>query len=148
MNTKYKSCKSLYELTNIKWVGIEYDKEKLIEFVTLYENLKSPFSSKTEKEELKVMEDILTTHNISALEKLLNNDEEYSRWATIEKWARTASVEILLNQRYSNETFTIISNLPVSDYKLVVKRCKELVKIISDITAEAESDTSKIPGVK
>jgi type III secretory pathway lipoprotein EscJ len=148
MNTQYKSCKSSYELTHIKWVGIEYDKEKLIEFVTLYENLKSPFSSKLEKEELKVMEDILATHNISSLEKLLNNDKDYSRWATIEKWARIASVEILLNQRYSNKTFTVISNLPILDYKLVVKRCKELVKIISDITAEAEADTSKIPGVK
>jgi hypothetical protein len=82
------------------------------------------------------------------LEKLLNNDFEYSRWATIEKWARIASVEILLNQKYSTETFLTISNLPISDYKLVIRRCKELVRIISDVTTEAEADASTIPGVK
>jgi hypothetical protein len=148
MKTNYKDYPSLYELKNIKWVDIEYNKEKLIEFVNQYEQLKSPFVSKSEKEELKMMDNILSEYNTSNLEKLLNNDFEYSRWATIEKWARIASVEILLNQKYSKETFLTISNLPLSDYKLVIRRCKELVRIISDVTTEAEADTSTIPGVK
>jgi hypothetical protein len=148
MKTNYKDYPSLYELKNIKWVDIEYNKEKLIEFVNHYEQLKSPFVSKNEKEELKMMDNILSEYNTSNLEKLLNNDFEYSRWATIEKWARIASVEILLNQKYSKETFLTISNLPLSDYKLVIRRCKELVRIISDVTSEAEADTSTIPGVK
>jgi len=148
MKTNYKDYPSLYELKNIKWVDIEYNKEKLIEFVNHYEQLKSPFVSKSEKEELKMMDNILSEYNTSNLEKLLNNDFEYSRWATIEKWARIASVEILLNQKYSKETFLTISNLPLSDYKLVIRRCKELVRIISDVTTEAEADTSTIPGVK
>ena len=148
MKTDYKDYPSLYELKNIKWVDIEYNKEKLIEFVNQYEQLKSPFVSKSEKEELKMMDNILSECNTSNLEKLLNNDFEYSRWATIEKWARIASVEILLNQKYSTETFLTISNLPISDYKLVIRRCKELVRIISDVTTEAEADASTIPGVK
>jgi hypothetical protein len=148
MKTDYKDYPSLYELKNIKWVDIEYNKEKLIEFVNQYEGLKSPFASKSEKEELKMMDGVLSECNTSNLEKLLNNDFEYSRWATIEKWARIASVEILLNQKYSKETFLTISNLPISDYKLVIRRCKELVRIISDVTTEAEADTSTIPGVK
>jgi type III secretory pathway lipoprotein EscJ len=148
MNREYKKYPSEYILQNVVWNGIEYDKHKLISFIKRYEELKTPFVSKEEKEELKILDKILSTHNISNLEKLLNNDFEYSRWATIEKWARIASVEILLNQKYSNETFTVISNLPIADYKLVIRRCKELVRIISDITTEAEADTSKIPGVK
>jgi len=148
MNKEYKKYPSEYVLKNVVWNGIEYDKNKLISFIKRYEQLKTPFTSKEEKEELKILDKILSTHNVSNLEKLLNNDEGYSRWATIEKWARIASVEILLNQKYSKETFTVISNLPISDYKLVIRRCKELVKIISDITTEAEADTSKIPGVK
>jgi type III secretory pathway lipoprotein EscJ len=148
MNREYKKYPSEYILQNVAWNGIEYDKHKLISFIKRYEELKTPFVSKEEKEELKILDKILSTHNISNLEKLLNNDFEYSRWATIEKWARIASVEILLNQKYSNETFTVISNLPIADYKLVIRRCKELVRIISDITTEAEADTSKIPGVK
>jgi hypothetical protein len=148
MKMEYKEHPSEYVLKNVVWCGIEYDKQKLIQFVNRYKSLKIPFSSKSEKEELEILEKILSTHNTSNLEKLLNNDEEYSRWATIEKWARIASTEILLNQKYSKETFTTISNLPISDYKLVIRRCKELVKVISDITTEAEADTSKIPGVK
>lgn len=148
MKTTYKDYPSKYELKHIKWVDIEYNKEKLIEFLDRYEQLKSPFASKSEKEELKIMEDIISTYDKSNLEKLLNNDIEYSRWATIEKWARIASTEILINQKYSIQTFSTISNLPISDYKLVIRRSKELIKIITDITTEAEADTSKIPGVK
>lgn len=148
MKTTYKDYPSQYELTNIKWVDIEYNKEKLIEFVNRYEELKSAFASKSEKEELKMMDDILSSYDKSNLEKLLNNDLEYSRWATIEKWARITATEILLNQKYSKETFSIISNLPISDYKLVIRRSNELIRIITDITTEAEADTSKIPGVK
>lgn len=148
MKTTYKDYPSQYELKNIKWVDIEYNKEKLIEFVNRYEELKSAFASKSEKEELKMMDDIISSYNKSNLEKLLNNDLEYSRWATIEKWARITASEILLNQKYSKETFSTISNLPVSDYKLVIRRSNELIRIITDITTEAEADTSKIPGVK
>ena len=95
-----------------------------------------------------MMDNILSTYDKSNLEKLLNNDLEYSRWATIEKWAKITATEILLNQKYSKETFSIISNLPISDYKLVIRRSNELIRIITDITTEAEADTSKIPGVK
>jgi hypothetical protein len=148
MNREYKKYPSEYILQNVVWNGIEYDKHKLISFIKRYEELKTPFASKEEREELKILDKILSTHNVSNLEKLLNNDEEYSRWATIEKWARVASIEILLEQKYSKDTFTVISNLPIADYKLVIRRCKELVRIISDVTTEAEADTSKIPGVK
>jgi hypothetical protein len=148
MNREYKKYPSEYILQNVVWNGIEYDKHKLISFIKRYEELKTPFASKEEREELKILDKILSTHNVSNLEKLLNNDEEYSRWATIEKWARVASIEILLEQKYSKDTFTVISNLPIADYKLVIRRCKELVRIISDVTTEAEADTSTIPGVK
>ena len=40
MQFGYKDYLSEYELKNIVWVGIEYDKEKLIKFVTRYEQLK------------------------------------------------------------------------------------------------------------
>jgi len=148
MNKEYKKYPSEYILQNVVWNGIEYDKHKLISFIKRYEELKTPFASKEEREELKILDKILSTHNVSNLEKLLNNDEVYSRWATIEKWARVASIEILLEQKYSKDTFTVISNLPIADYKLVIRRCKELVRIISDVTTEAEADTSTIPGVK
>jgi hypothetical protein len=53
-----------------------------------------------------------------------------------------------LEGRYSKETFTTVSNLPVNDFKLVMKRTKELIKIINDTITESDVDTSTIPGVK
>jgi hypothetical protein len=94
------------------------------------------------------MENILKKQNNENLQKLLNNDSDYSRWATVEKFSRKAAVEILLEGRYSKETFSIISNLPVVDFKLVMKRTKELIKTINETITESEMDTSKISGVK
>jgi hypothetical protein len=100
------------------------------------------------QEELEIMENILKSHNPENLQKLQQNDFEYCRWATIEKFSRSAAVEILLDGKYSKNTFSTVSNLPVNDFKLVMKRTKELIRIINDTITESDVDTSKIPGVK
>jgi hypothetical protein len=148
MKIDYKNFLSEYELKNIVWVGIEYDKEKLISFFDRYQQLKLIPKTHNSQEELEIMENILKQQNNENLQKLLNNDSDYSRWATVEKFSRRAAVEILLEGRYSKETFSIISNLPVVDFKLVMKRTKELIKNINETITESEMDTSKISGVK
>lgn len=144
----YMESPSEYELKNIIWAGIEYDKQKLIEFVKRYEKLRYGSITTSESSELRIMDEILDTHNKKNLQKLLQNDSAYSRWACIERLARQASTEILIDGKYSKDTFSTISNLPISDYKLVIRRSKELIKIINETIVEAEMDTSKIPGVK
>jgi hypothetical protein len=148
MRVDYKNFVSEYELKHIVWVGIEYDKEKLISFFDRYQQLKLIPKTHDSQEELEIMESILKSHNSDNLQKLQQNDFEYCRWAIIEKLSRLAAVEILLEGRYSKETFTTVSNLPVNDFKLVMKRTKELIKIINDTITESDVDTSKIPGVK
>jgi hypothetical protein len=147
MKFKYKTNLSEYDLKNIIWVGIEYDKEKLIKFFEKYHTLKTK-KDKDSIEELRIMNDILDSHDLDNLNKLLNNNFEYSRWATIESLSRKASIEILLDGKYSKETFEIISNLPVSDFKLVIKRTKELIGLINDVITDVDLDSTKIPGVK
>lgn len=147
MEFEYKNGLSEYDLKNIVWVGIEYDKQKLINFVVKYNNLLSKKDNNT-SDELRIMKDILKSHNIENLKKLLNNDPEYSRWAIIEMLAKKASIEIVIDGKYSKDTFETISNLPTVDFKLILKRTKELVNIINDVNTEVEMDTSKIPGVK
>lgn len=148
MKIDYKNFLSEYELKNIVWVGIEYDKEKLISFFDRYDELKRLANTNDVEEEISIMDRILKTHNIENLQKLLNNDFDYSRWSTIEKLARQASVEILLDGKYSKETFITMSNLPVVDFKLIMNRTKELIRNINDTVNESEMDMSKIPGVK
>jgi hypothetical protein len=148
MKMSYNPFRSEYELKHIVWEGIEYDKDKLVKFIDRYKELSSSRKIDYRKEELRIMDEILKSHNQENLEKLLNNDLEYSRWATIEKYSRIATAEVILDGKYSKKTFKIISNLPLTDYKLVIKRTKELVKILQEVTTETEQDTSKIPGVK
>jgi len=148
MKIDYKNFLSEYELKHIVWVGIEYDKEKLISFFDRYQQLKLIPKTHDSQEELEIMEKILKSHNSENLQKLQQNDFDYCRWATIEKLSRTAAVEILLDGRYSKETFSVVSNLPVNDFKLTMKRTKELIKVINDTITESDVDTSKIPGVK
>ena len=148
MKLGYKESMPEYELKNIVWNGIEYDKRKLIRFVEKHKYLKTLAETDEVKEEIQIMDDILKLHNTDNLQKLLQNDLEYSRWATIERLARKVSTEVLLDGKYSKHTFEIISNLPIVDYKLIIRRSKELINIINKTIAEAEMDTSKIPGVK
>ena len=144
----YKNFLSEYELRHIVWVGIEYDKEKLISFFDRYQQLKLIPKTHDSQEELEIMDKILKSHNPENLQKLQQNDFDYCRWATIEKLSRTAAVEILLDGRYSKETFSIVSNLPINDFKLAMKRTKELIKNINDTITESDVDTSNIPGVR
>jgi hypothetical protein len=150
MNISFESKNFLseYELKHIVWVGIEYDKEKLISFFDRYQQLKLIPKTHDSIEELRIMESILNSHNNENLQKLLKNDFEYSRWSIIEKYSRRATVEILLDGKYSKETFSTISCLPTVDFKLIMKRTKELIKTINETITESEMDTSKISGVK
>ena len=143
-----KKFLSEYELKNIVWIGIEYDKEKLINFFDKYNQLIYTPKTIDSLEEISIMDRILDSHDRENLQKLLRNDSEYSRWATIEKYSRRAAVEILLDGKYSKETFSIVSNLPTVDFKLVMKRTKELIRTINESIIESDIDITKIPGVK
>ena len=96
MNFNYSRNPSKYELFYFKWNGIGYDKEKLILFVKRYKWVKflSSFLY-SYKEELQILNDILSSHDTSKLESLLINEEKYSKLAVLEKLARQASIDIL-----------------------------------------------------
>lgn len=148
MRKDYKNFLSEYELKYVVWVGIEYDKEKLISFFDRYQLLKSIPKTHDSQEELEIMESILKSHNPDSLLKLQQNDFEYCRWATIEKLSRLSAVQILLDGRYSKDTFSTASNLPINDFKLMMKRTKELINTINNTIIESDVDTSNIPGIK
>jgi hypothetical protein len=130
------------------WVGIEYNKKKLSKFVKKYKFYKSQPQNNELKEVLRIMDEIIKSHGSEKLEKLLNNDLDYARWSTIEKLSQKASIEIILDGKYSKKTFYKISNLPVIDFKLIMKRTQELIKIINSTITDTDIDYSKIAGVK
>jgi protein gp37 len=64
----------------------------------------------------------------------------------IEKWARIASTDILLTNVYSRPTFTTISNLPIKDYQLLMKRVEEMVTMGRELTYQSNIITDNTPG--
>lgn len=148
MDINYKNYPSKYELYYIKWNGIGFDKDKLISFVKRIKWLKFiSIFSKSKREELKILLEIYSQYNEETLKGILNNDEKISRWAMIEKWSRIAAIDILLTNTYSRSTFTIISNLPIKDYQLVMKRIEEMVKLNREITHQSDTISNDIPGL-
>lgn len=146
MGIKYKSFPSLYEAFYILWNGIEFDKEKLIKFIKRLKWLKFwAFIPKYNKE-YKILLEVYNSYDIAVLEGLLNNDENITRMALIEKYARIGALDITIHGVYNRETYRVISNLPIEDYKLILRRIDELVKIAHTTTFQTDNLKSNIPG--
>jgi hypothetical protein len=93
-----------------------------------------------------MLTEILDTYDKDRIEGLLNGDENILRMCLIEKWARIAAVDILLTNTYSRLTYTTISNLPIKDYQLLMKRVEEMVTIGRNLTYQSNIITDNTPG--
>lgn len=135
---------SEYEERYVRWVSIGYDKKKLAEL--LYE-LKYLKEENTWPERIAFLEDVLAQHDAEHLLNLLNNDPQTTRFAMIEKWARQASMEILIFDKYSIDTLNTVTQFPLADYQLFVKRVLEITTLIQDITTQSSSLAAGVAGV-
>lgn len=148
MNLEYKTSPTFYESTHIHWKNIHFDKELLIKFIKRLRFVKFfSFFSKKYKEEYNVLMSILESKDQQRINGLLNNDEEICRISLIEKWSRIGAVEIIIFGRYTKDTYTLISNLPLEDYRLIEKRTRELIDIVNEIRIEDENLTDSTPGL-
>ena len=135
---------SEYEERYIRWVSVGHDKKKLSEL--LYE-IKYLKEEKAWPERIAFLESILAEHDSQQLYNLLINDPQTVRFATIEKWARQAAMEILIFERYGVDTLNTITQFPMADYRLVVKRVQEIVNMITDISVQSAVLASGVPGL-
>lgn len=135
---------SEYEERYVRWVSIGYDKKTLTEL--LYE-LKYLKEKNEWPERIAFLEDVLAQHEPEHLLNLLNNDPQTTRFAMIEKWARHAAMEILIFDKYSIETLNTVTQFPLADYQLFVKRVYEITAMIRDITTQASSLAAGVAGV-
>jgi len=155
---------SAYEQKHVRWVSIGYDKEVLREFIDalldlgdvvrdMEDSLVIDAGSEIQqlkesaKKEFEDMLSILEDLDMEFALALLSNEPEAMRHAMIEKWARQAALEILIDGKYSKETLNTVTQFPLADYKLVLKRSHEMVNLIQDVTAQATSLVSGVPGV-
>lgn len=135
---------SEYEEKYVRWVSIGYDKKVLAELLYELQYLK-------EKEEwperIKFLEGILAQYNPQHLLNLLNGETQTTRFALIEKWSRQGAMEILIFDKYSIETLNTVTQFPLADYQLFVKRVQEIVTMIREITSQAATLASGVAGL-
>jgi hypothetical protein len=136
---------SEYEERYFRWVSISYDKNKLLEL--LYDLKFQKEQEVPDERRINFLENILEENDVEHLHLLLVNDETTARFALIEKWARTGAMEILIKGKYSIDTLNTITQFPLADYQLTVKRIQELVNIIQDITTQSTSMASGVAGI-
>ena len=135
---------SEYEERYIRWVSVGHDKKKLSEL--LYE-IKYLKEEKAWPERIAFLESILAEYDSHQLYNLLTNDPQTVRFAMIEKWARQAAMEILIFERYGVETLNTITQFPMADYRLIIKRVQEIVNMITDISSQSAVLASGVPGL-
>lgn len=146
MNLTYKKHPSKYELQYVKWNGINFDRERLIKFIKRLKLTGLLSFIPTYREENQILNEILNSYDQVRINGLLNNDENISRMCLIEKWARIGAVDILLTNTYSRLTYTTISNLPIKDYQLLMKRMEELINSGRNLTYQSDNSSNNIPG--
>lgn len=146
MGIKYKSYSSLYESYYLIWNGIDFDKEKLVKFLKRLKWLKLLSIFPRYKSEYQILQTIFQSYDVNKLQGLLNNDEDIVRISIIEKLSRIGSIDIIVNGVYNRETYRQISNLPLEDYKLVLKRVEELVTLAQKTTIQSDNNTNNLPG--
>lgn len=133
-----------YEEKYVRWVSIGYDKKALSEL--LYE-LKYLRENEEWPERQAFLESILEEHDEEHLINILTSEPQTSRMIAIEKYARQAALEVLIFDRYSIDTLNIITQFPLADYQLIVKRVHEIVALIRDVTTQASALAEGVAGV-
>lgn len=144
---EFNNKESIYELTYIKWEGIQYDRQKLKKFISRYKFVYIlSFLFKRYKRELKIMREIRKYYGEEKIDLLSKNDELTSRLSHIERLSRIGSSEILTLGRYNPETYRSITNLPKRDYDLITKRTQELIKIGQSVYTQTDTLSETLPG--
>ena len=146
MKLTYKKYPSKYELQYVKWNGIDFDRERLIKFIKRLKLTYFLSFIPYYRREHQMLTEILNIYDKDRIEGLLNADENILRMCLIEKWARIAAVDILLTNTYSRLTYTTISNLPIKDYQLLMKRVEEMVDAGRNLTYQSNIITDNTPG--
>ena len=146
MNLTYKKYPSKYELQYVKWNGIDFDRERLIKFIKRLKLTYFLSFIPYYRVEYRMLTEILNTYDKNRIDGLLSGDQDILKRCLIEKWARIASTDILLTNTYSRLTFTTISNLPIKDYQLLMKRVEEMVEAGRNLTYQSNKITDNTPG--
>ena len=146
MNLTYINYPIKYELQYVKWNGINFDRERLIRFIKRLKLTYFLSFIPYYRREHQILKEILSTYDKVRIDGILKGDEDILRRCFIEKWARIASTDILLTNVYSRTTFTTISNLPIKDYQLLMKRVEEMVEAGRNLTYQSTIITDNTPG--
>lgn len=119
-----------YYTRNVKWNKVCYDHTQFLSFYKRYKLVKLlSYIIPYYKTEYKILHKIYVELNSDWVDGVLSNNEYTIKYSIIEIIARKGVLDILLNGKYTYDTYDTISNLPYTDYKLVSKRIQELMEL-------------------
>lgn len=146
MGIKINSTPSLYEAFYILWYGIDFDKDKLIKFVKRMRLTKMLSFIPKYKKEYNILKKVFDSYNHDTLSSLMKNDENIVRLSIIEKCARMGALDLVIHGSFTRDTYRIISNLPIEDYKLILRRVDELMRVAKNTSFQSDNSNFNLPG--
>ena len=140
--SKSNTGPSKWELDNITWGDRASSPTVLLKFLTridLLNQRKSSELSSEEKNELKLLTELLDDMDEAECNELLDQTEETSKDTFIEDLARTSAIEVLTNKQLSIKTMSTSCKLPPSDFILCAKRTQDIINSIHGLVIKGEN---------
>lgn len=136
-----------WSLDNIVYFDRTSNPNTLLSFLRRIQELsKKSRTSKVEKLELSILEDLLRDMDLKECENLLNQTEDEYKDFFIENLARTSAIEVLTNGKLSFETMNISCKLSPNDFILCAKRTQDLITSIQGLVIKGETLSKDVAG--
>lgn len=140
--SKSNTGPSKWEYDNIIWGDRLNSPTVLLKFLTridLLNQRKASELSSEEKNELKILTELLDDIDETECNELLDQSEDTTKDSFIEDLARKSAIEVLTNSKLSIETMTTSCKLPPSDFILCAKRTQDIINSIHGLVIKGET---------
>jgi hypothetical protein len=138
---------SQWELDNIVYNDRTTNPDTLLEFLNRIQILRSEYKPSEEKAaELAILEDLAAELDQDECLEILSKDDDVVRQNFIENLARRGAIEVLCNEKVSEETMNMTCKLSPSDFILTAKRTQDLINSIRELVIQGETLSKDVAG--
>lgn len=138
---------SQWELDNIVYNDRTTNPDTLLEFLNRIQILRSEYKPSEEKAaELAILEDLAEELDQDECLEILSKDDDVVRQNFIENLARRGAIEVLCNEKVSEETMNMTCKLSPSDFILTAKRTQDLINSIRELVIQGETLSKDVAG--
>jgi len=138
---------SRWELDNIVYNDRTTNPETLLAFLHRIQTLRTEYkASKEMTAELAILEELAEELDQDECIELISKDDDVVRQHFIETLARRGAIEVLCNDKVSEETMHMTCKLSPSDFVLTAKRTQDLINSIRELVIQGETLSKDVAG--